>query len=109
MIKSLWNDEAGVILSAELVLVGSILVVGMIVGLVELQCSVVDELNDLGDAIGAVNQSYAYSGNLSVKNDGKLKAYTSGSLFMDTEDSCDNNQCAIVCANPPNGEAPKGY
>jgi len=107
MIKSLWNDEAGVILSAEIVLVGSILVVGMIVGLVELQSSVVDELNDLGDAIGSVNQSYAYSGNLSVKNDGGAKAYTSGGQFHDTEDSCDNNQCAIVCAQDPAAEAPK--
>ena len=52
MLKTLWNDEAGVILSAEIVLIGTILVIGMIVGLVELQCSVVGELSDLGDAIG---------------------------------------------------------
>jgi hypothetical protein len=37
MIKALWNDEAGVIVSAEIVLVGTILVLGMITGLVELQ------------------------------------------------------------------------
>ena len=35
MLKNLWNDESGVILSAEIVLVGTILVLGMIVGLVE--------------------------------------------------------------------------
>ena len=74
MIKTLWNDEAGVILSAELVLVGTILVVGMIVGLVELQCSVVDELNDLGEAIGSLNQSFAYSGVASFKRGRQIKA-----------------------------------
>ena len=34
MLKRLWNDECGVILSAELVLIGTILVIWMIVGLV---------------------------------------------------------------------------
>ena len=77
MLKSLWNDEAGVILSAELVLIGTILVVGMIVGLVELQCSVVDELNDLGEAIGSMNQSYMTSSVGSIKSStGTYKAIT---------------------------------
>ncbi len=47
---SLWNDESGVILSAEIVLIGTILVLGMIVGLVELQCAIVAELSDLSSA-----------------------------------------------------------
>ena len=50
--KNLWNDEDGVILSAEIVLIGTVLVIGMMVGLVELQVAVVGELSDLGDAIG---------------------------------------------------------
>ena len=33
MLKRLWNDEGGAIISAELVLVATILVIGMIVGL----------------------------------------------------------------------------
>jgi len=109
MIKALWNDEAGVILSAELVLIGTILVVGMIVGLVELQCSVVGELNDLGDAIGSLNQSYVYSSVASYKQDGSIKGATYGSVFVDVVDECDNNQCQIVCAARPLPEAPKGF
>jgi len=106
MLKSLWNDEAGVILSAEIVLVGTILVIGMIVGLVELQCSVVDELNDLGEAIGSINQSYQYTGILSVKKGHKIKALTVGSRFVDGRDSCDGNECAIVCITRGLPEAP---
>jgi len=112
MLKSLWNDEAGVILSAEIVLVGTILVVGMIVGLVELQCSVVDEINDLGEAIGSVNQSYQYSSVKSLKNGsygGNIKAFTSGSRFQDRQDSCDGNECSIICVAGGRPEAPKGY
>ena len=108
MLKSLWNDEAGVILSAEIVLVGTILVIGMIVGLVELQCSVVDELNDLGEAIGSVNQSYLTTGVGSRTKDGKLKAMTVGSRFNDQQDSCDGNECAVVCVAGNYPELPKG-
>ena len=109
MLKALWNDEAGVILSAEIVLVGTILVIGMIVGLVELQCSVVDELNDLGEAIGSLNQSYVTSTILSTKSrGGRIKALTFGSVFNDRLDSCDGNECAIVCIITPRGERPKG-
>lgn len=107
MIKALWNDEAGVILSAEIVLVGTILVIGMIVGLVELQCSVVDELNDLGEAIGSLNQSYITASVLSVKANGQIKGATSGSSFFDRVDSCDGNECAIICIAAPRREFPK--
>ena len=109
MFKTLWNDEAGVILSAELVLIGTILVVGMIVGLVELQCSVVDELNDLGEAIGSVNQSYITSGLSSYKKRGGIKGATVGSVFTDRVDTCDGNECSLVCNIRPRGETPKGY
>ena len=110
MFKALWNDEAGVILSAEIVLIGTILVIGMVVGLVELQCSVVDELNDLGEAIGSMNQSYMTSSVCSFKSStGTFKAITYGSSFTDRLDSCDGNECAIVCIVTPLPEAPKGY
>jgi Flp pilus assembly pilin Flp len=96
MLKALWNDEYGVILSAELVLIATILVLGMIVGLVELQCSVVGELNDLGDAFGNLNQTYYASGIKSLKGSGRIKALTTGSAFKDYPDACDCNQI-IVC------------
>src|SRR5262245_31375945 len=62
MLTKLWNDEAGFIISAELVLVATILVIGCIVGLSEVQHAVVSELNDVGDAIGSINQSFCFSG-----------------------------------------------
>ena len=97
MLKNLWNDESGVILSAEIVLMGTILVLGMIVGLVELQVAVVGELSDLGDAVGNLDQSYRTSGILSLKNrEGGIKALTSGAYYRDRPDECDCN-AIIVC------------
>ena len=106
MLTQLWNDEAGFIISAELVLVATILVIGCIVGLSEVQHAVVGELNDIGDAIGSLNQSYCFSG--FHKQDGcETHAKTSGSAFKDTMDDCDNNQCQIAC-DAPTPERPKG-
>lgn len=103
---ALCADEAGVILSAELVLICTILVIGVIVGLSEVQDAVVNELNDVGEAIGSLNQSYYYHGQSSSSHHGKLKSFAAGSAFGDRIDSCDGNECSISCA-PPVPEHPK--
>lgn len=93
LLNSLRNDENGFIVSAELVLVGTILVLGMIVGLTELSFNVNEELEDLGSAIGGINQTYYYtlaSG---------LKGEAVGSTFLDFADECDN-VCNITCNSP---------
>jgi hypothetical protein len=101
MMKTLWNDEAGVILSAELVLIGTILVLGMIVGLVELQCSIVAELSDLSSAFGNLNQSYTISGFGSSKGGKQFKARTYGASYTDCADTCDCDQnLSIICNDP---------
>ena len=95
MLKNLWNDESGVIISAELALVLTIAVLAMVVGLSEVAVAVNTELNDLSNAIGALNQTYAVTG--FIASDGKVKSYTYGSSFADTVDDCDvNTTCDIV-------------
>lgn len=107
MMRNFWNDDRGFIVSAELVLIATILVIGMIVGLSEVQHAVVQELNDVGDAIGAVNQGYFYSGFTARKDfGGGQKSSTFGSTFRDTTDECDHNQCSLSCT-PPQPEVPK--
>ena len=97
MLNQFLNDEAGFIISAELVLVATILVIGLVVGLSEVQHAINTELNDVADAIGSLNQSYAFSGFHKLDQSGQLHAYSRGSLFVDVVDDCDNNQCAIAC------------
>ncbi|HAW27080.1 MAG TPA: branched-chain amino acid aminotransferase, partial [Planctomycetaceae bacterium] len=50
IINQLINDEAGFIVSAELVLISSIAVLAMIVGLSEVANNVNQELEDVGSA-----------------------------------------------------------
>ncbi len=101
MLKSLWNDEAGVVLSAELVLISTILVLGMIVGLVELQCSIIAELSDLSSAFGNIDQSFEVSGFSSTKGQGQFKARSFGAKYSDRSDTCDcDGNLNIVCTDP---------
>jgi Flp pilus assembly pilin Flp len=99
-LKQLWQDEAGFVMSSELVLIATIMVIGIIAGQTAVRDAVVGELADVAAAIGDVNQSYSFgavTGHCSS---------TSGSIFMDQGDFCEiqggnNDTTAIVaqCIN----------
>lgn len=95
----LHQDEAGFIVSGELVLISTVLVLGMIVGLSEVAHGINQELEDVGSAFGAVNQSYRYDGFTGHKG------FASGSSLVDEEDFCDS-QDDIVCDSSPTNESP---
>jgi len=96
MIKSFLNDEAGAIVSIEMVLIITIAVLALIVGWSEIAKAVNTELNDISNAIGALNQSYAFTGYTSSAD--KATARYAGSVFVDKADDCDVNQtCDLVC------------
>lgn len=98
VLHRLWADEAGFVVSTELILVATILVIGMVVGLATVRDAVVQELADVAAAIGSVNQSYEYSAIT-----GHTSA-TAGSEFQDETDFCDTGddvegtapQCVVV-------------
>ncbi|MFN5973717.1 MAG: hypothetical protein ACK48U_04650 [Planctomyces sp.] len=105
MIKNFLSDEAGVIVSAEIVLVATILVLGMIVGLGELQSAIVGELSDVASAFGNVDQSYSTSGWVSYKASGGIKSRTYGSSYSDVPDECDCDETRTFGCDDP-GEKP---
>jgi hypothetical protein len=84
VLHRLWADDAGFVVSTELVLVATVLVIGLILGLTELRNQVVQELGDVAQAIGNINQSYQYAGTLKV-----AVASTAGSDFRDEIDWCE--------------------
>lgn len=85
LLKALRQDEYGVILSTEIVIIGSILVIGLITGLTCLQRSVNEELKDVAGAIGALDQSYAFSGHQKPGLVGRCCAWTAGSSYLNCE------------------------
>ena len=92
----LLNDEAGFIVSAELVLVSSLAVLAMIVGLSEVAHNVNEELEDVGTAFGRMSQSYQVYGTQGHKG------WADGSSYYDVPDFCDN-YCNIT-STPAVGE-----
>ena len=104
MLRKLWNDECGFVISSELALVLTIAVLAMVVGLSEIAVAVNTELNDLSNAFGALRQTYRYTG---FKGDdpagNKLKSAVAGSTWIDNFDDCDRNlTCDVVCGAAPN-------
>lgn len=90
--KSLWNDEAGFVISAELALVSTLCVLGLVVGLSSVRDAVNCELTDLSSAICSLDQSYYYTGFHSRKYPGccTTKAWTAGSAFIQGNKGCTN-------------------
>ena len=84
MLLRLWNDEVGFVISFELMLVATILLIGMIVGLATIREQLVQELGDVAAAIAGSNQSFSYSGVT-----GHFSS-TAGSNFTDLIDACQN-------------------
>ena len=97
LFANLMNDEAGFIISAELVLVASIAVLAMIVGLSEVALNVANELEDVGSSFGSVTQSYYVNGLTGHMGN------TGGSSFTDKVDFCDNT-CDVCGNNDRTGE-----
>ncbi len=98
MLKKLWKDEAGVIISAELVLVLTIAVLAMIVGLSEVAVAVNTELNDISNAFGRMDQSYGYTGFKAAGGVLKSTSAVNGAVFADKPDDGDvNTSCDLVC------------
>lgn len=89
LFTNLMNDEAGFIISSELVIVATVAVLAMVVGLAEVAFNVNNELEDVGSAFGTINQSF------SLKGTTGHQSMVGGSCFLDRTDFCDET-CDVV-------------
>ena len=87
--RKLFNDEVGFVITAELVLVLTIAVLAMAVGLAAVRDSISQEMCDLSNAFGAVDQSYSVTGIRKNKAGDKPHARAWGFGFNDNGDNCD--------------------
>ena len=76
LISRFWKDEAGLLLSAEAAIVGTVTVVGISSGLSVISTAVNEELKDVGFAIRSLDQSYEIPARKSCTG-----AMTAGSVF----------------------------
>jgi hypothetical protein len=74
----LWHEESGFIVSTELVLVATVLLLSTVVGMKKISAQVLAEMSDLGNAIGYLNHTYMLAGASHVAADGSVLASWSG-------------------------------
>ena len=83
MFNELLSDENGFIVSSELILIATILVIALVVGLQTIRDAVLQELGDVGAAIGSISQDYSYSGATGHASS------INGSQYVDDTDFCE--------------------
>jgi hypothetical protein len=78
LLRRLWADDSGTVLTTELVMMTSILSLGTMSALVALRQAAVGEATEVANAIMAMDQSYTIPGHSGAG------ASTAGSAFTDT-------------------------
>ena len=96
------NKKAGFILSAELVMIATILVIGLLVGLVTIRNQMIAELKDTADSIGSLNQSFMFTGTMQQIG-ASVTAETQGTQYNDAEDVYAGDDAAPTVLSPVNG------
>ncbi len=62
LIQRFWQDDQGALIASEYLFVGTILVIGVVVGLAGLREAINSELTELGNAVLAISQGFTVSG-----------------------------------------------
>jgi Flp pilus assembly pilin Flp len=108
MLNNFLKDESGFIVSAELVLIFTLVFCAVAVGMATVKDALAQELGDVAEAIGALNQSYNFGGLTAPAaaavsgtpgTPATSHASCSGSGFNDLEDECDCDPILLVAGN----------
>jgi Flp pilus assembly pilin Flp len=91
MLQRLWQDDAGIV-ALEYLLVATIVGLGLVVGLSNLEIALDTELTELGNAILALNQGYSFVGLTS-----STAASKTGSCVTDTYFSMNVSNQSAPC------------
>lgn len=88
LVKDLWQDEHGLILSAEAVMVGTLGVLGAVVGLNMATTAVDEELKEFAFAIRSLDQSYGFVGHQSCRAWSAGSSYRQQDVQVSLSDLC---------------------
>ncbi len=88
LVKDLWQDEHGLILSAEAVTIGTVGVLGAVVGLNMASTAVDEELKEFAFAIRSLDQSYGYVGHQSCRAWSARSSYRQQDVQVSLNDLC---------------------
>jgi len=81
LFAQLLRDDRGFVVSAELILVATVVVLGLIAGLATLRNQLVQELGDSAMATSQLNQGYSYS--TDINGEGNSTTLTYGDVVIE--------------------------
>ncbi|MDP2609289.1 MULTISPECIES: hypothetical protein [unclassified Oceanobacter] len=95
--------QGGFVMTSELVLLVTTMVVGLTVGLVTMRDALTAEMEDVAEAIGSLDQTYAFNGLVN----GESTAAVEGSVYGDAPDviAGDNTEFTFVTSTALEGGA----
>jgi Flp pilus assembly pilin Flp len=99
LLRRLWDDDSGALLATEWIIIATILVLGIITGLVATRAAVLAELIDFANALVSLNQSFSLSGQSNCLSS------VAGSSFTDATDSITNRSISASLGSPAVGVA----
>lgn len=105
LVQELWQDTQGFVVTAEMIILVTVLVLGLFVGLNVLQSAVVGELSDVSSSLRSLDQSYSLPSFRSqcVTLGGESEcARTASSQFVDNSSrdaATASEECAVVPQN----------
>lgn len=86
LLSQIVDDETGAIISAEFIIIATIVVLALVTGWNAVSTTMVGELADVATAFGSLDQSYGYNSVTAVSTNGS-HAHCSGSGFNDAGNS----------------------
>lgn len=86
------RKQKGFVLTSELIILSTSLVAALVIGLSTLRDSVTSELEDVAEAIGSLDQSYAFDGLINAEGTAEI----SGSGFIDSVDTYSGDQSSFT-------------
>ena len=81
LLNRLWADDGGALIATEWVFVATILILGIISGLIAVRQAVISELTEFAQALMALDQSYSFAGQSNCLSS------TAGSAATDSTDT----------------------
>ena len=86
--RKVWAEEEGFIVSAELIFIVTILVIGLVAGWGKIKAAVNEELNDVALAIGELSQAYYFGEAIGTTTAGvgTVLSESAGTTFDDLTD-----------------------
>lgn len=97
------KKQVGFVMTSELVLITTVMVIGLMAGMVTMRDAVTAEMEDVAEAIGHLDQTYAFNGIVNGEN----TAAVEGSVFGDATDANagDDSEFTFIAATPLEGGA----